>query len=228
MRSADPGRRLIPRNVDQLQLFQLLALGTGSRGRAGAGLVLGDELLELLALGQHRGVGPLVVLATFLLELEEVVDLAGKHRQLAAREIEGRFASGGEERAIVRNDQARFVILAEEVLQQDLGAKIEEVRRFVEQQQVRIVEQERREFQSGLPTTGELRDRTFEIRAFQLELTSDFAALPIGLLAVTHEEFERGLSGKKRVVLSEVAEPQVGMARDLAAIEFFLVENNAE
>ena len=47
-----------------------------------------------------------------------------------------------------------------------------------------------------------------EVGPLQLELPGDFAALPVGLAAVAHQEFERGLAGQKRIVLAQVAQPQ--------------------
>ena len=133
------------------------------------------------------------MLALFALEFEKRVDLAGKHRQLAARQIERVVAGGAEKRPIVRDDQARRPMVLQEMLQQDLRAQIEEVRRLVEQQQVRLVQQQGRQLDARLPAAGELGDRAFEVGPLQLELPGDFAALPVGLAAVAHQEFERGL-----------------------------------
>jgi len=77
--------RLVAGDIHHLQTFELLALGTGPRGRAGPSLVLGDELFELLALGERGGVRAQVVLQPLLLIFQKVVDLAGEHGQLAPR-----------------------------------------------------------------------------------------------------------------------------------------------
>ena len=50
-------------------------------------------------------------------------------------------------------DQRGLVEIPQEVLQQNLGSQIEKVGRLVEHQQVRIVQQERRQLDTGLPTT---------------------------------------------------------------------------
>ena len=115
-----------------------------------------------------------------------------------------------------------------EVLQKDLRAQVEKVRRFVEQQQVRLVEQECRELHAGLPTAGELGDGAFEVRPFEFELARDFATLPVGFTAVAHEKLERGFIGQKRIVLTEIAQAQARVANDFAAVEFFFAEENAE
>ncbi len=77
-----------------VEFFQLPALGAGAGGRAGAGLVLGDEFFQVPPLGQHGGVGALVAFAPLLLVFQEGIDLAGIHRQLAAGQIQ-RLRAGG-------------------------------------------------------------------------------------------------------------------------------------
>src|SRR5207302_3933566 len=101
------------------------------RGR-GAGLVLGDELLQVAALGENRFVRALLVDALLALEFEIGIDLAGKGRQLTPAEIERVGAGGAEKRPIVGDDQAPGSVAAQEMLQEDLGAQVEEVRRLVE------------------------------------------------------------------------------------------------
>ena len=95
------------------------------------------------------------------------------------------------------------------MLEQNLRAQVEEVRRLVEQQQVRLVQQQGRQLDARLPAAGELGDRAFEIGPLQLELPGHFAALPVGLAAVAHQELEGRLAGQKRIVLPQVAEPQL-------------------
>ena len=135
------GGGLIAGNLDDFQLLQLLALGAGAGGGAGPRPILGDEFLQVAALGQHGGIGPLFVQPSLHLKFQEGVDLAGEHRQLAAGEVERGTACSTKKRPVVRDDEAGLVIMAEEVLQQDLGAKIQEVRRLVKQQQIRFVQQ---------------------------------------------------------------------------------------
>ena len=137
-------------------------------------------------------------------------------------------AGGAEEGAIVRDDQARGSVVAEEVFEENLRPQVEEVRWFVEHQEVGLVQQERREFEARLPAAGELRHRAVEVRALEFELPGDFAALPVRLLAVAHQEFERGLAGNKGVVLAKVPEPQAGVAKDFAAVEFLFAEQHAQ
>ena len=53
-RRADPGRRFVAGDLRQFQAFELLALGLRQRRGAGAGLVPGDEVFQVLAFGDDR------------------------------------------------------------------------------------------------------------------------------------------------------------------------------
>ena len=66
--------------------------------------------------------------------------------------------------AVVRDDQAAGPKLAEKPFQQHLRAQIEKVGRLVENQQVRIVQQQRGQLGARLPAAGELADRPIEHR----------------------------------------------------------------
>ena len=61
-----------------------------------------------------------------------------------------------------------------------------------------------------------------------LELAGHFAAFPIGLAAVAHQEFMRRFAGEKGIVLAQVSEPQFRMADDLADIEFDIAQQHAK
>ena len=114
------------------------------------------------------------------------------------------------------------------MLQEDLRAQVEKVRRLVEQQQVRLVQQQGGQFDARLPTAGELGNWAFEIIPFELELPGDFAAFPIGLAAVAHEEIVRRFARQERIVLPQVSEPQLGMPHDFAGIELDIAEQHAQ
>ena len=164
----------------------------------------------------------------FLLVFQEGVDLAGEGGELAARQVHRVGAGRAKEGPVVRDDQTAGPVALEEVLQEDLRAQVEEVRRFVEQQQVRLVQQQRSQFHARLPAAGELVDRPVEVGALEFKLTGHLAALPVGLAAVAHEEIQRGLAGLERVVLPEVAQLQGGMPDHVAAVEFLLAEQDAQ
>ena len=227
-RRADPGRRLVAGDLRQFQAFELLALRFRQRRGAGAGLVPGDEVFQVPPLGEDGLVRAFLVLAFLALEFQIGIDLAGKGRQFAPGQVERVVAGGAEKRPIVGDDQTRRPMALQEVFQENLGAQVEEVRRLVEQQEVRLVQQQRRQLHARLPAAGELGDGAFEVGPLQLELPGDFAAFPVGLAAVAHQKFEGGLLGKKGIVLAQIAQAQARMADDFAAVEFFLAEQNPE
>ncbi len=86
----------------------------------------------------------------------------------------------------------------------------------------------RRQLDARLPTAREFGQRPFEIGPLELEFAGDFAALPVGLTAVAHQELDRGFAGEKGIVLAQVAQPQLGVADDLAFVEIFLAQQNAQ
>ena len=68
-------------------------------------------------LGLDGGVGAFVPLPPLLLVFEKRVNSARIHRQSAAGQIEGMRAGGGQERPVVRNDQARGPEVPQEVFE---------------------------------------------------------------------------------------------------------------
>src|ERR1035441_676350 len=108
------------------------------------------------------------------------------------------------------------------MFEKNLGAQIEEVRRLIEQEKIRLVQEECRQLDAGLPAAGELGDGAVEVGALEFELPGDFAALPVRFAAVAHQIVEGALAGHEWIVLPQVAQAQAGMANDLAAVEFFL------
>ena len=166
------------------------------------------------------------MLATLVDVGEERIDVAGVELQLAARELERVRAGSLEERAIVRHDEDAALEAAQKFFEQQLRAQVEEVRRFVEDQQVRIVQQQRGELHAGLPTAGERSHRLMQHHVGQLELPRDFAAAPVGLLAVAHEEVEHRLAVEKWIVLPKVAEAQLLAPHYFAGVEFLVPQQN--
>ena len=227
-RAADGGGGGVDDELLDLEFLELLLLRLGPRGGRGAGLIAIDEVLELAALGEDGGIGPLDVFALFLLELEIGVDLPREDGQFPVGEVEGLVASGGKEGPVVGNDQAGFLVAAEEVLEEDLRPQVEEVGRFVEEEEGRLVEEQRGELDAGLPSAGELADRALELRGLELELAGDFAALPVGLGAIAHQKLKRRLAGEKRVVLAEIPEAQPGEADDVAGVELLFAEDDPQ
>ena len=109
--------------------------------RVGIRAILVDERFELLALAQRGGVDAEIMLAAFGEILQIGIHIAGKHRELSPRKFERVRAGSFQERPIVRHHQTTGRKVAQKLLEQHLGAQVEEVRRLVEDQQVRIVQQ---------------------------------------------------------------------------------------
>ena len=93
------------------------------------------------------------------------------------------------------------------MFEQDLRTQVEKVSRFVEQQQVRFMEQQGRELHARLPAARELRQRPLQIGIFQFESTGHFAAFPFGLAAVAHQEVDGRFAGQKGIVLPQITKP---------------------
>jgi len=136
--------------------------GRASRLAARA-LFLAMNSSRLPALGENRFVGAFLVQPLLFLKFEKRIHLAWEHRQFAAGQVEGMAARGAEKGPVVRHDQARRAVALQKMFQKNLGAQIEKVRRLVEQQKVRLVQQEGRQLHARLPAAGELRDRAVEI-----------------------------------------------------------------
>ena len=128
----------------------------------------------------------------------------------------------------MRDDQTAGPVILQEMFQENLRSQVEEVGRFVEQQEIRFMQQERSQLQARLPAAGELRDRSLQVAPLQFELPGDFSTFPFGLFAVPHQKLESGLLRKERIMLSQIPQSQTGMTNDFSAIEFFLAEQNPE
>jgi hypothetical protein len=149
--------------MSPLPAFRVACSSTGPRRRAGAGFVLGDELFRVLALGQHA--------AFVRSSCSRCSRLVFEKRRRSCPDTssacrEPDRACG--RRSLPRNARScetirQASVIAEKVFEQNLRAQVEKVRRFVEQQQVRFVQQQRRELHARLPTAGKFRDRAFEI-----------------------------------------------------------------
>ncbi len=220
----DPG--LLAGHLDHLQPFELLRLAAGLAGRVGVGAVLDDEPLELLPLGGGGGVLPLVVLATLVQVLQVGVDVAGEQGQLAAGEFQRVGAGLLEKRPIVRHHQDARLEVAQEVLQQHLRAQVEEVGRLVEHQQVRVVQQQGRQLDAGLPTAREFVDGADEHIVRQRELPGDLPAAPLRLAAVAHQELHHRLARLERIVLPQIAQPQTFGLDHFARVEFLFAQQD--
>src|SRR5207248_2349440 len=117
---------------------------------------------------------------------------------------------------------------SEEMFEQDLGAQIKEVGRFVEKQQIWLVEQQGRQLQPRLPAAREFGNRAIQVGPLQFELPGYFAAFPLGLAAIPPQVVERGFLGKEWVMLAKIPEAKVRMMNDSPGIEFLLAEDDSQ
>ena len=85
----------------------------------------------------------------------------------------------------------------QEVFEQHLRPQVEKVGRFVEDQQVRIVQQQGGQLGPRLPTAGQLADRPVEHGVGELKFPGHLAAPPLGLAAVAHEKLADRLAGRR-------------------------------
>jgi hypothetical protein len=145
--------RFVPRNVDHMQPLKLFRLAPRLAGRIGVGAVFVDEDLELFPFGRGCHVDPLVMFAPLRQVFQIDVDITGKHRQLPAAQLERMGAAALQEGPVVGNDQTATAKILEKVLQQHLGPQIEKVGRFIQNQHIRIMQQQRGQFHPGLPPT---------------------------------------------------------------------------
>ena len=67
-----------------------------------------------------------------------------------------------------------------------------------------------------------------EVCPLDLELPGHFAAPPVWLAAVPHQEFQGGFVRQEWVVLPQVTEAEVRVADHLAAVQFLFAEQNAQ
>src|SRR6185312_16300914 len=103
------------------------------------------------------------MLALLALVFQVGIDLARKRHQLAPGQVERVAARGPKKGSIVGDDQTGRAMTLQKVFQENLCSQIEKVRRLVEQQQIRLVQQQRRQLHARLPASRKLRDRTFQV-----------------------------------------------------------------
>ena len=89
------------------------------------------------------------------------------------------------------------------------------------------MKQQRRNLDARLPTARERAHRLMKHRVGQLKLPGDFAAPPVGLLAVADEKPHHGFAVVKRIVLAKITEAQFLAPHDLAGVERFIAQQHA-
>ena len=154
---------------DALDFREHLDARLDERRLVGRGAEAVDETLDF---------GDLALLGFVLLELDflaqdrlalEVGEVSGIFLGAAVGEGDGAGAERVEQRAVVGNEQDRAGVVDEVLLDPDLRADVEVVRRFVEQQDFGLLEEEFRHRDAHLPATGELRAIAGEILCLETE-----------------------------------------------------------
>src|SRR5208337_5162900 len=105
------------------------------------------------------------------------------------------------------------------------------VGRLVEQEKIRLVEEEPRDRHAHLPASGELPDGSFKIRLAKSQPHEYFfrARNPGRLLdGIAHDFLENVMSGKTGGFLRKIAERDPGAKADLAFIGFCDSHNQLE
>ena len=181
----------------------------------------------MTAFGHRRRINANVVFALFAFVFQIRVDLAGIHGQFATCQIERVLAGRSQECPIMRHNQTSLIIVLQKMLEEDLCAQVEEVRRFVQQQEIRFMQQQCRQLNASLPATRQLGNRTVEVRPFDFELASNFATFPVRLAAVPFQELLSTLTRQERIVLAEVTQVQIRMPDDFSMVEFLFAQQDA-
>jgi len=124
----------------------------------------------------------------------------------------------------VRHDETAAAKIPQKLFEQHLRTQVQKVGRFVEDQQIGIVQQQCCQFYACLPPARKRTDRLVEHRVGQLKLPSDLAAPPFGLTAVAPQKTEDRFAFFKRIVLSQIAQPQLAAPYHFAGVEFFVAQ----
>ena len=193
-------------------LSSCLLLDCGQRRGAGAGLVPGDEVFEVPPLGEDGGV------RRARRARASRAGIPGRHRPCrgttSACRATGRACGRRWRRGTPGRARRSGTPPGSSRRKCSSRICVRRSRKFVgssSSSRFGSCSSRAASFDARLPAAGELGDRAFEVRPLQLELPGDLAALPVGLAAVAHQEFEGGLAGQERIVLAQVAQPQ---ARD--------------
>ena len=148
------------RGGNGLHLGQRLGARLGLLRGRGSGRIAGDIILQLLALGLLLGARRLLLGQPFgALALERVI-AAGIKGHLPAFEMQDIVNHIVEQIALMADDDHGAAIGLKEILQPQGRFEIEMVRRFVEQQQIRVGEEQSGERHAHLPAARIAVERT--------------------------------------------------------------------
>ena len=123
-----------------------------------------------LLLGPGRGLQP----RAFRAPLFKLVVAAGVERQLAFAQVQDGVDRIVQKPAVVADDQRRMRVFLEPRLEPERALEVEVVGGLVQQQQLGLREQSRRERHPHAPAAGEFRHRTRQIGGGEAEPAQDF------------------------------------------------------
>jgi hypothetical protein len=145
------------------ELGQPLDPGLRLRRLAGLGAETIDEGLQVVAFGFLLGAGGRLQPRLFRTSFLEVVVAAGVEIKLAFVEVHDGIDRIVQELAVVADDQRRVRISLQPRLEPECAFEVEIVGGLVEQQQIGLRKQRRRQRHPHAPAAGEFRHRTGEI-----------------------------------------------------------------
>ena len=151
------------RGRDRFEFCQPLDARLGLRRLAGRGAETVDEALQMRALGflldARRGLEP----ALFRALRFEIIVPARVERELTGAQMQDRVDRIIEKLAIVADDQRGMRVFLQARFEPQRALEIEIVGRLVEQEQVRLGEQSRRQRHAHAPAAGKLRHGAMQI-----------------------------------------------------------------
>ena len=150
------GRLVGLRSLDPLHAGELLNAVLGLRGLAGFGTEAIDETLQMRDLALLVAIrGKMLLLAgLFLLQARIVVSVVAD--EFAVTNFDNPLADEIQKFPVVRNRQNRTGISREMVLKPSKGFEIEVVGRFVQQQQIRLLDEQPRQVRPHDPAATQL------------------------------------------------------------------------
>jgi hypothetical protein len=114
----------------------------------------------------------------------------------------------------------------EEVLQEQLSTQVQEVRGLVEDQEVGIPQEQRRQLHPRPPPSGQLRHGPFQVSALDLETARHLSASPVGLARVPLEKGNHRFARQEGIVLFEISESQVPSPHHLPAVQILVPDQD--
>ena len=229
---ADPHRLRLGGQLDALELLQALDHALGAGGRRVPRAVAHDEVfhvgdLDLLLLPQLHDA---LLLRLLLAQIELVVAVI--ELQAAALQGGDHPADRVDEGAVVRDQEDGAGIRLQIALEPEQGVDVEMVGRLVEQQQVRLAEQEPRQRHAHRPAAAERVHRALEVGHLEAEPHEDRLGPrhepALRLREIGGRAGEHGLLGDRRVLLRQIADRGAALERQRPAVRLLDAQQDLE